>query len=463
MQAAQILSGYTLGGADLLRRAMGKKIKSEMDAQQQMFVKGAAEHSQVPEEQAAMIFVQIEKFAGYGFNKSHAAAYALIAYQTAWLKANYPVEFMAASMTLDYGNTDKLAIFKQETQRMGITLLPPDINKSGVMFRVEESKIRYALAALKGVGHGAMEKVVQERDNEGAYKNIADFINRLDAKVINKKQFEQLVCAGAFDSIHARRAQLYENIETLLRHAIAQAEERSSGQVSLFGDPQGGGNELPPLRDMQEWDVLERLRYEFDAVGFYLSAHPLDTKVAQMERMKIIPYARLPEHLDRSPSGRVQMAGILIKKVEKVSAKSGNKFAFLQMSDATGVYEVMIFSETLSKARPFLEPGNALLLVCDADVKDEQIRLLGQIITPLDDTLASKLVELNVHIDAGAPVKKLHDLMKIEGQGNVKVSVFAHMDDGQVAEIALNGRWSLSPAAIAAIRSTAGVVRIAER
>lgn len=462
MQAAQILSGYTLGGADLLRRAMGKKIKSEMDAQQAMFVKGAKEFSDVPEEQAAMIFVQIEKFAGYGFNKSHAAAYALVAYQTAWLKANYPVEFMAASMTLDFGNTDKLAIFKQETQRMGIPLLPPDINKSGVMFGVEDTQIRYALAALKGVGHGAMEKVVQERDDSGAFKDLNDFIGRLDAKVMNKKSFEQLICAGAFDSIYPKRAQLYENMEVLLRHVQTQADERNSGQVSLFGDA-GGSSALPPLRDVPEWDVLEKLRYEFDAVGFYLSAHPLDTKAEQLERMKIVPVARVAEELDRRPSSRIQMAGILIKKVEKVSAKSGNKFAFLQMSDASGVYEVMIFSETLSRSRPLLESGNALLLTCDADIKDEQVRLLGQIIEPLDDKLASRLAELNVHIDAAAPVQRLHDLMQVEGQGAVKVSVFAHMDDGQVAEIALKGRWSLSPAAIAAIRSTPGVIRIAER
>ncbi len=463
MQAAQILSGYTLGGADLLRRAMGKKIKSEMDAQQKMFVDGAAEHSQVPGEQAAMIFVQIEKFAGYGFNKSHAAAYALIAYQTAWLKANYPVEFMAASMTLDFGNTDKLALFKQESQRMEIPVLPPDINKSGVMFAVEEGKIRYALAALKGVGHGAMEKLVQERAEGGLYKDLPDFIHRLDAKVMNKKSFEQLICAGAFDTLQPKRAYLYENMEILLRHVQAQALERESGQVSLFGDASDGASSMPPLKDAAEWDPLERLRYEFDAVGFYLSAHPLDTKAAQMERMKIIPFARLADELERKPSSRVQMAGILIKKVEKVSAKSGNKFAFLQMSDATGVYEVMLFSETLSKARPLLEAGNGLLLTCDAGVKDEQVRLLGQIVSPLDNTLASKLAELTVHIDAAAPAQKIADLIAVEGEGGVRISIHAHTDRGDVAEIALKGRWSMSPAAINAIRATPGVITIAER
>lgn len=462
MQAAQILAGYTLGGADLLRRAMGKKIKSEMDAQQDMFIRGAKEHSDVGEAQARSIFEQIEKFAGYGFNKSHAAAYALVAYQTAWLKANYPVEFMAASMTLDYGNTDKLAIFKQEVDRMGIALLPPDINKSGVMFVVEEGAIRYALAALKGVGHGAMEKLVQDRAVNGSFKDLGDFIDRLDARVINKKQFEHLICAGAFDSLNPRRAYLYENAEILLRHAQSKAEERARGQVSLFDDDNGDDQGLPPLRQVADWDPLEKLRYEFEAVGFYLSAHPLDTKATQLERLGIIPYARLAAELDKRPTSRVQMAGILIKKVEKVSAKSGNKFAFLQMSDASGVYEVMIFSETLSRARPLLEPGNALLLTCDADMKEEQIRLLGQIIVPLDDTLAAKLSLLTVHIDAPAPVQKIADLIKAEGKGPVKIALYAHLPDGKIAEVALKGRWSLSPAAITAIRATPGVIRIAE-
>ena len=307
-----------------------------------------------------------------------------------------------------------------------------------------------------------MERVVYERNEHGPFVNLKDFIDRLDARTINKKQFEMLTCAGAFDSIYPRRAQLYENVEPLLRHAQAQSDERASGQVSLFGDASGAGD-LPPLKEIQEWDPLERLRYEFEAVGFYLSAHPLDTKTAQLNKMKIVSFSKLREELDRKPSSRVQMAGILIKKMEKVSAKSGNKFAFLQMSDATGVFEVMIFSETLSKSRSLLEPGNALLLTCDADIKDDQVRLLGQIIVPLDETLASKLSELNVYIDAPAPAKKIHDLLAVEGRGAVRITMFAHLPDGQVAELALGGRWSVSPAAINAIRATPGVIRIAER
>ncbi|CAG0904864.1 unnamed protein product, partial [Cyprideis torosa] len=264
MQAAQLLAGYTLGGADLLRRAMGKKIKAEMDLERQKFIDGSAEHNHVPAEQASVIFEQINKFAGYGFNKSHAAAYALIAYQTAWLKANYPVEFMAASMTLDAGNTDKLSVFKQELDRMGVELLPPDINKSDVMFTVEDGKIRYALAALKGVGEGAMEKLLEERRANGSYKDMADFIGRLDTKVMNKRQFDGLVCAGAFDCFNPNRAELYGNIEMLLRHAHSLTEERESGQSSLFGG-EAVGSEMPNYAPTEPWDQLEKLANEFGA------------------------------------------------------------------------------------------------------------------------------------------------------------------------------------------------------
>lgn len=461
MQAAQILSGYTLGGADLLRRAMGKKIQAEMDAQREMFVKGAAEHNQVPEGQASAIFDQIAKFAGYGFNKSHAAAYALVAYQTAWLKANYPVEFMAASMTLDAGNTDKLALFKQEVDRMGIRLLLPDINMSEPLFKVEDGSIRYALAALKGVGEGAMEKMVAERTENGPYKDVADFISRLDSKTMNKRQFETLVCAGGFDSVYPNRAELHNNTEMLLRHAHAQAEERASGQVSLFGGEEGV-SELPPLQPSQDWDILERLRHEFDAVGFYLSAHPLDTKAGQLEKQNIVSLADVQATLRRKPSSRIQMAGILIRKQERVSAKSGNKFAFLQMSDSTGVYEVMIFSDTLARCRPFLEPGTALLLSVDAEIKDEQPRFTGQTIDLLDEALAGKLREVIIHVDAPAPAAKLKEMLDIEGRGRVKVTLMAHVPGGEVAEIQVPGGWSLSPAAIAAVRQSPGIVNIQE-
>ena len=461
MQAAQELAGYTLGGADLLRRAMGKKIKEEMDKEREKFVNGSAEHNQVSADHASAIFDQIAKFAGYGFNKSHAAAYALIAYQTAWLKANYPVEFMAASMTLDAGNTDKLSVFKQELDRMKIELLPPDINKSGVMFEVEDGKIRYALAALKGVGEGAMEKIVAEREANGKFKDMADFISRLDTKVMNKRQFDGLICAGAFDSFNPNRAELYGNMEMLLRHASSLAQERESGQSSLFGGDDVG-SEMPDYAPTENWDDLEKLSHEFGAVGFYLSAHPLDARMEQLEKMGVTPLSQVAGKISRSPSGRVQMAGILIRKQERVSAKSGNKFAFLQLSDATGVYEVMIFSETLAHSREFLVPGTALLINADAELKDEELRFLGQIIQPLDEAMAGKVRELKIHVDATEPVQRMHDILKESGSGNVKIHLYAHLEDGYVAEMELKGKYNIPQDMISTLQKTPGFIKYAE-
>lgn len=461
MQAAQVLSGYTLGAADLLRRAMGKKIKEAMDAEREKFVSGAKTNNDVPEEQASGIFDQIAKFAGYGFNKSHAAAYALIAYQTAWLKANYPEEFMAASMTLDYGNTDKLSVFKQELDRMKVPLLPPDINHSNVDFKVEGKSIRYALAALKGVGEGAMEKLVEERQARGKFNSLEEFLARMDTKVLNKKQFEGLICAGAFDATYPNRAELHTNMELLLRHAVTQAEERASGQVSLFGGDTDQSGGLPPLQKILEWDLLEKLSYEFGAVGFYLSAHPLDSKAAQLERLKILSVANIEQELQNRASSRIQMAGILIRKQERVSAK-GNKFAFLQLSDATGVFEVMVFSDTLSRSRSILEPGNALLVTVDAESREDQVRYTCQNIEPLDDSLAGKIREIHLHVNTTKAAEKLREFLDIEGSGAIKIKIFAHLQDDKNAEIDIKGRWALSPQAITMIRKSDGFVDIQE-
>lgn len=464
MQAAQILSGYSLGGADLLRRAMGKKIKEAMDAEREKFVKGAAEHNNVSADHAGLVFDQIAKFAGYGFNKSHAAAYALIAYQTAYLKANYPVEFMAALMTLDMGNTDKLSVFKQDLDKLSITLLGPDVNASNVEFKVEEGAIRYALAALKGVGEGAMEKLVQQREADGLYKDLANFVERMDPKSMNKRQFEGLVCAGAFDSLFPDRAQLCGGIETLLKHASSIADERESGQVSLFGDAGGGGSsDLPPLPQSEPWDPLEKLSHEFGAVGFYLSAHPLDSRVDQFSRMNVKTMADVEDELENKPSMRTQMAGILIKKQERVSSKSGNKFAFLQLSDSTGVYEVMIFSDTLARSREFLEPGTPLLVTVDAESKEDQVRYTGQRIEPLEEAMANKLQEVIIEMDASAPAARLKEFLDIEGQGRVKIMMLLLLANGRRAEMQVPGYWSLSPQAINQIRKTPGVLDIRER
>ncbi|MCM2344929.1 MAG: DNA polymerase III subunit alpha [Alphaproteobacteria bacterium] len=463
MQAAQALAGYTLGGADLLRRAMGKKIQAEMDEQRQKFIEGAGTYSDVAPVRASEIFDQIDKFAGYGFNKSHAAAYALISYWTGWLKANYPVEFMAASMTLDMGNTDKLAVFKQELDKMGIALLPPDINQSEVEFAVEGNAVRYALAALKGIGVLAMEGLVAERRQNGPYRSMADLASRIDPGLMNRRQFEQLAAAGAFDSLKIKRAQARASAETMLRHAQSLAQERVSGQTSLFGGPAEGNSQLmPELPDIGEWDPLEKLAHEFDAIGFYLSAHPLDTKAAQLERMNILNTAQVQDLVNSRGSAMVDMAGVLLKKNIKVSQKSGNKFAFLQLSDAAGIFEVMLFSETLSRARDYLEEGKTLLLKVMAEQRDEQTRYTAQDVKPLEESLASRLSEVHIHISSDKPLAQLDQLLRVEGRGKVAIKVFVPVRQGLLAEISLPGGWNFSAAARNALLKSAGVEGIQE-
>ncbi len=462
MQAAQALSGYTLGGADLLRRAMGKKIKAEMDAQREMFVRGAAETNQVPEEQASYIFDQIAKFAGYGFNKSHAAAYALIAYWTGWLKANYPLEFMAASMTLDLQNTDKLAVFKQELDRMGIKILPPDINLSNPDFKVEGNAIRYALAALKGVGEQAMVRLVSERDQNGPYKDLYDIANRLEPGTLNKRQFENLAAAGAFDSLAASRAQAHDSAEIILRYGQAEADERKSGQNSLFGGTQSPELAKPPLAASPNWDMLERLQKEFEAVGFYLSAHPLDARAAQLERMKVSTAAQIEIMLVHQSTVIADMAGVLLKKQVKVSPKSGNKYAFLQMSDSSGVYEAMLFSEVLYRARDFLEPGEALLLKVIAEQKNEQTRYSVQDIQPLEKALAGKIREIRLSMAKPDGLPQLKAFLDAEGAGPAKIYIEVDISGGRKAEVEVPGRWSLSPQTRSALVKSGAVTEIRE-
>jgi DNA polymerase-3 subunit alpha len=462
MQAAQVLGGYTLGGADLLRRAMGKKIKEEMDAQRTMFVQGANDNHQVPAAQAEHIFDQIAAFAGYGFNKSHAAAYALIAYWTAYLKCHYPKEFMAASMTLDLGNTDKLAIFKQDMDKMGIPLMQPDVNKSSALFLVEDDGVRYALGALKGVGEAAMTSLVGERAANGDYNSVEDYAARLDAKSMNKRQFERMAAAGVFDSLNNHRAQMAASSELILRHAQSLAEEKASGQVSLFGDAQeGGGLGLPELPAVSRWTSLEQLAAEFEAVGFYLSAHPLDSRQLQFETLGISGYAQVEAALLDIPAKRFQMAGVLLKKQERISQK-GSKFAFLQLSDPTGVYEVMLFSEQLAAAREFLEIGAMLLLTVEAEQREDQIRFTVGKLEPLEAALDSKIQNIQIEIESSAALERIKERLDESGRGMARVSFYVRVEGRKIAKVELPGRYGLNAETRDSIRTMDGVLDVRE-
>ncbi|MBL8837436.1 MAG: DNA polymerase III subunit alpha, partial [Alphaproteobacteria bacterium] len=419
MQIAQVLAGYSLGGADLLRRAMGKKIRAEMEAQRDVFVKGAMEQG-VEKAQAAQIFDLLAKFADYGFNKSHAAAYALVAYHTAWFKANHPVEFIAASMSLDLDNTDKLNVFRQELDRLGIKLLPPDINRSEARFSVEiapgeaRGKVRYALAALKGVGAAAMDALVAERAKNGPFRSLADFARRIDAKQINRSQLESLVKAGAFDSIESNRARLFAAIETILKTAQRCAEERESSQVNLFGGAQA---ETPiKLPAIPDWPTFERLGHELSAIGFYLSAHPLDAYAKGLARLGVVRSNEIAARLASGGSPRVKLAGTVIGRQERTTAK-GSRMAFVQMSDAGGMFEMLVFSETLATARDLFTSGKPLLVTVNARIEEESLRMVADAVTALDDAVASAAAGLKVTVRDPSCLDQLKAIIAGERRG----------------------------------------------
>jgi len=464
MQIAQELSGYSLGSADILRRAMGKKIQAEMDAQRQTFVEGATARG-VPDAKASQIFDLVNKFAGYGFNKSHAAAYALIAYQTAYLKANHPVEFMAASMTLDLNNTDKLNTFRQELMRVGIPLLPPDINASGAAFSVEstgegEGAIRYALAAIKNVGEAAMRALVRERTENGPFTDLLDFAWRMDTRQINKRQLENLVRAGAFDGLEANRKRLFDGVEALLRHAGAAADDRASGQMGLFAGGDGAAVSAPTLQlsETADWPPMERLGEEFAAIGFYLSAHPLDAYTRSLERLRVTPYADL---LSQGRSGSFVLAGTVIAKRERTSGK-GNRYAFVQLSDASGMYELTVFSELLATARDLLEVGTSLYIKATAQFEGESARLTAQAIEPLEAMAARAVSQLAIVIDSTEPLDALRSVLAGERGGGGEIRLVSILEDAKEVGIGLPGRYAVNPGMLLRLRMIPGVLDVRE-
>ncbi len=463
MQIAQELAGFTLAQADLLRRAMGKKIQAEMDAQRKSFVDGAMARG-VPESKAVQIFEQVNKFAGYGFNKSHAAAYALVAYQTAYLKANYPVEFLAASMTFDMGNTDKLNLFRQELDRLGIPLLPPDINRSLADFGVERAEdgrraIRYALAAVKNVGEAAMTALVAEREAQGPFGSLNALTERLDSGMVNKRQIEALACAGAFDALEPNRRRLFEGADTLIRHATAAANERQSDQASLFGGAASPAPAPLPLPAVEDWPSMERLRHEFEAIGFYLSAHPLDAYGALLGKLGVVSHRELMGPRGADSRGK-KLAGIVVGRQERTS-RQGNRFAFVQFSDQSGVFEVVLFTELLNRSRELLDGGEPLLITVEARSDNGDLRLSAQDLAPLEAAVEQAAAELKVYLRDPAPVGNIKAVLEREGgrrDGKGRVAFVLGLADGQEVEMELPGGYRLSSQLRRAIKSIPGVV-----
>jgi len=462
MQIAQELSGYSLGGADLLRRAMGKKNQEEMDKQRAQFIEGAVARG-VPSAKADQIFDHVNKFAGYGFNKSHAAAYALVAYHTAYMKANFPYEFMAASMTLDLGNTDKLNAYRQELDRMGVKLLSPDINASETFFKVERGKdgkptaIRYALAALKNVGEAAMASLIGERAKNGPFKDLEDFAGRLDTHQVNKRQMENMVRSGTFDSLNPNRRQLHQGIEAIMSEASAQQSDRESNQIGLFG---GGDQPKQTIRlaDVADWPPMERLREEFDAIGFYLSAHPLDSYGKSLQRLEVVPFSKV---LARGQSGNFTLAGTVVSKKERISQK-GKRYAFVTCSDASGSYEVMMFSETLAASVDLLEPGTAVLIKATAQFEGETVKLLAQSMRGLDKMAAQTSAGLQITITDDKPLADLQAAMENAKPGRGEVRILVRTAQYETSIALKEKPVSVTPELLHAVYSIAGIAEVQE-
>ena len=455
LQIAQALAGYSLGEADILRKAMGKKIKSEMDQQRGRFVSGALENN-VDKPRAEFIFDLVAKFAGYGFNKAHSACYAVIAYQTAWFKANYPVEFMAASMTLDTGNTDKLVVFKREADRMKITVEPPSINQSFDEFVVEDGRIRYALAALKNVGHHAVEQLIKLRNETGPFTSIADFARRMDARVVNKRALESMAKAGVFDELNPNRAQIIEGIEAILNTASRTSSEAEVGQGDMFGAGDAVAEDLP-LPVIDAWLPMDRLSHEFDAVGFYLSGHPLDEYVQPLAKLGVETWTSFHDKALKKGASSAKLAGTVTHRQERRS-KSGNRFAFVGFSDPTGQFEAICFSDTLAAYRDLLEPGTAVIIRVEADVEAEEVRLRLNGVEVLDKAAANVSQGLRIFVNEAGPLQSI--AKRLTNGGRAPVQLVMQLPDRTDVTIALGNKFTVTPQIKAAIKAVNGVLDV---
>ncbi len=465
MQAAQVLAGYSLGGADLLRRAMGKKIKAEMDAQRDHFVAGCAETNKIPAKQANELFDLIDKFAGYGFNKSHAAAYALLAYQTAWLKAHYPYEFYAASMCFDIDVTDKLAIFADDMKRLGVQCLPPDVNVSIAEFRVEESEgalaVRYGLAALKGVGERAMELLVDERDERGRFVSLDDFARRVDPRLLNKRQVETLAGAGAFDGIEPNRAGVFAAAETILAVAQRTQESRTSGQGGLFGESERGGGAIQ-LPQSAAWSLAERINAEREAFGYYFSAHPLD----RYQHLARVHGARAIATLGEIPipeGARVgaTVAALVYDARWRTSAR-GNRYLMASLSDTSGQVPISCFDEAVAKdLEDIARAGGCAVLTVEMDKRagDETPRVAVKRVQSFDTIASSARLALDLELLDASALPQLAVLLGGERDGRCTVLVHVPARPGESARLVLGRNFRIDEEIVARIRALPGVLR----
>jgi DNA polymerase III subunit alpha len=462
MQIAQVLAGFSLGEADILRRAMGKKIKAEMAAQRSRFVTGAVERG-LDKARADEIFDLLAKFADYGFNKSHAAAYALIAYRTAWFKANYPVEFLASSMTLDKSNTEKLAEFCNEARRLKIPVLPPSVQASGADFELAECNgepaIRYALAAIKGVGEaqartlGAINGSGEAARSEmPAFQDLTDFAIKLSPRDINKRMLESLASAGAFDELEPDRARVYAGAEAILAAAQRHQDEQLAGQCVLFG---GENREPIVLPKVEPWPLTERLRREFESVGFFLSGHPLDAHAAILARLRVQRWAEFASAVKQGASA-ARLAATVLERHER-RTKSGAKMGIITLSDQSGQYEAILFQDGLNQFRDLLEKGASVLVCLQASLEGEDVRARIASVEPLDAAASRIGTNLRVFFHDKDPLGEIARHLRAQGDG--EVSLILLMESSEV-EIKLPGKFSVSSQVAEALRAIPGIVAV---
>ncbi len=460
MQIAQVMAGYSLGGADLLRRAMGKKIAEEMAKERPKFIEGCKATHNIDAKKAGEVFDLLEKFANYGFNKSHAAAYAVVSYQTAYLKANYPAEFMAAVMNCDIHLTDKLAVYKREVDKLGIKTVAPCVNASLATFTVRHGAIVYGLGALKNVGVDAMRLITEARGDK-PFATLFDFARRVDLKRIGKRPLEMLARAGCFDQLDPNRARVFEALDPLVAYSAAIHEAAASAQNSLFGT---AGADIPeprlPFRD--DWLPTERLSQEHQAIGFYLSGHPLDDYMSALRKKGVETLAQVTQKAERGPC-IAKLAGSVSSRQERKSAK-GNRFAFVQLSDPTGLYEVTCFSDVLEASRDHLDAGSNVVLTVKAELEGDTLKLLAQSITPIDAATATAgAQDLRIHLAKPEAAQSLAALLsKVDARTRAAITLCVTDPEGREIDIDLPGQFPITPQIKGAIKAMHGVLAVEE-
>ena len=447
MQAAQVLGGYTLGGADLLRRAMGKKKVEEMQQHREIFVKGCQEKNKIPKTKANQIFDLLEKFAGYGFNKSHAAAYAIVAYQTAYLKANYPVEFLSAMMTNDMGDTAKLALFIAEARVMGVEVLAPDVNESHVVFApARDGKvIRFGLAAIKGVGEAAVEVILKAREG-GKFTSLADFCERVDGRSVTRKTLEALIKSGACDAFGQTRATLFAQIERTMARAASILSDKQKGQSSLFGALEEKASPMPEtISNLPEWPQHELLAHEKELLGFYVTGHPLTPFAPILEKYCLNTTATLSALPTRSLT---RIGGLIAAAQHGVSKKSGKPYSMVTLEDLAGSVQIIVMNENHDKFRALLELNKAIMVVGEVNTGEDKPKIFPQEIFPLEDAPKkyTKRVTFHLHTPHIKPesIETLRDLIAAH-PGKCEVMFCFRYPTGQTVFVAPHERYTVSP------------------